>query len=295
MKALEKKILLSINNIQPNLRVINLYQCPSGFDTGFRRLYAHYFLYVHKGMGVITIDNKAFYTLPGDLYFCPPGVPNRIVADVTDPFLLTGIDFDFTHNHQNTKLLLPIQAEAFNPSFLTETVSFKDFEGFPSRLSLHDNNSIREIILDMIRQFNTQKKYWENYTSALLHTFIIAVLQCVTLKDIGVNCHRRADELIGYLSKNYMQDLSNRQVARLFHYNSDYISKIVYSYTGLTLKQYIINLRIRAALNLLLNNDTQIKDIALQVGYSNIHYFTRVFKMKTGFSPVYFRRHMYII
>ena len=150
------QITLSVNEIQPHLRIINLYQCTSGFDTGFRRLYDYYFLYVHSGKGVITIGENVYVTLPGDLFFCPPGIRNRILADNTEPFLLSGIEFDFTRNHQDNKLMIPIQEDVFNSSYITETVCFRDFDGFPEKISPGNNNHIHQQILDMIHQFHQQ-------------------------------------------------------------------------------------------------------------------------------------------
>jgi len=56
-------------------------------------------------------------------------------------------------------------------------------------------------------------------------------------------------------------------------------------HTGMTIHQYVIQLRIKKALNLILNTDKSICDISLEVGYEDIHYFSRLFKKKTGYTP----------
>lgn len=287
---MDKNIRLKIEDIHPNLRVINLYQCAQGFNSGFRKLYDHYFLYVHKGKGGVIIGESAFDSVSGDLYYCPPGTPNAIIADKSDPFLLSGIGFDFTLNHVSDKLLYPIQADAFNPSLVTEYVSFDNFTGFPDRIGPYGDESIRELILKMIYHFNTRKKYWELFSNALLQAFIIAVVQRIEQSESGIGSLGKADKIIEYLSNNYMHELTNNELSRIFHYHPDYISKVVLSHTGMTLKQYVIDLRIRSALNSLAYSDMSIKDIAAMAGYDNVHYFTRIFKNKTGFPPGYFRK-----
>lgn len=87
-----------------------------------------------------------------------------------------------------------------------------------------------------------------------------------------------------------MRGLTNKELSREFHYHPDHISKVVLEHTGMTLKQYVIDLRIRAALNLLVYSDMSIKSIAAASGYDNVHYFTRIFKNKTGFPPGYLRQ-----
>ncbi len=287
---LEKNVRLKIDDIRPNLRAINLYQCAPGFDSGFRILYNPYFLYVHKGKGRIILGERSFDSVSGDLYYCPPGTPNAILADTSDPFLLSGIDFDFTLNHVAKKLMYPIRAEAFNPSLVTEYAEFIDFGGFPDRLALYGEESIHELVYKMVYHFNTRKKYWALYSNALLQTFIIAVVQRIEQDGSGTGNPGKADKIIEYLSQNFMHELTNEKLSQIFHYHPDYISKVVLSYTGMTLKQYVIDLRIRSALSSLVYSDLSIKDIAAMTGYDNVHYFTRIFKDKTGFPPGYFRK-----
>jgi AraC-like DNA-binding protein len=61
--------------------------------------------------------------------------------------------------------------------------------------------------------------------------------------------------------------ITNQTIAERFHYHPDHINRIVLSYTGMTLKQYIINLRIRRAVDLLINTDADISSIASSIGY----------------------------
>lgn len=292
MEQIKKSKNISIKDIHPNLRIINLYPCKSGFHSGSRKLYDHYFLYVHKGKGSIAIRNHEYAAVSGDLFYCPPGVPNYIKADDADPFLLTGINFDFTKNHLDNKLLYSIQAELFNPAHVTEHVKFTDFEGFPDKISLPDDTTIRQLIYKMIQQFDEQKRFWDLAASGMLQTIIIIVVQKVTQNNAGVGGSCKGDEIIRFLTENYMHPLTNEQIAQRFHYHPDYINRIIFSYTGMTLKQYIIDLRIRSAINLLMHSDADISEIASSTGYENVYYFSRIFKKKTGYAPSCFRQHI---
>lgn len=295
MKGMHKNIQLSIQEIHPNLRFINLYSCKPGFYSGERMLYDHYFLYVHKGKGIILIGYNEYSAVTGDLFYCPPGVVNSIRADIDDPFLLTGINFDFTQNHRNNRLLYPIQKELFEPDYVTEHVQFTDFEGFPDKINLARDTSIRELIYNMLKQYKEQKRFWELSTAGMLQTFIANVMQHVIQKSGGGQEGCRGDEIIKFLTQNYMRNITNQDIARCFHYHPDHINRIVYSYTGMTLKQYIIDLRIRAAIDLLLHTDLDISEIASEVGYENVYYFSRIFKKKTGYAPSCFRQYIKLL
>jgi len=287
---MQNEITLSIENIHPFVRYVNLLQCKPGFNTGFRKLYNYYFLYVHKGKGMFTMEDRSFDAVAGDLFFCRPGVPNAIAADNKDPFLLTGVDFDFTCNNCHKKNIYPVQADLFEPAHITELVGFTDFEGFPDKISLADDNHIRTKLCDMADKYNLKKSHWNQYINGIFLSVIILVAQRIEQQSYGMQNTYKGDDIIQFLTENYMNTLSNTQIAARFHYHHDYISKIVYAYTGMTLKQYIIDLRIKAALDLLIHSDIDIANIACACGYDNLQYFYRVFKSKVGISPGYFRR-----
>lgn len=61
------------------------------------------------------------------------------------------------------------------------------------------------------------------------------------------------------------------------------------NYTGLSPRQYCLQLKIMRAKGLLLSTDLSIKEISFQLGFESIHYFSRMFKLKTGVSPSDFR------
>ncbi|SHF33015.1 transcriptional regulator, AraC family [Mariniphaga anaerophila] len=61
------------------------------------------------------------------------------------------------------------------------------------------------------------------------------------------------------------------------------------NYTGLSPRQYCLQLKIIRAKELLLSTDLSVKEISYELGFESIHYFSRVFKQKTGKSPSDFR------
>ena len=55
-------------------------------------------------------------------------------------------------------------------------------------------------------------------------------------------------------------------------------------------KEYIINLRIERASELLISTDSSVSYISAVCGYTDEFYFSRIFKKKTGYSPLMYRR-----
>lgn len=67
--------------------------------------------------------------------------------------------------------------------------------------------------------------------------------------------------------------------------------KIFKEYTGFAPSQYIQEVRITMAKELLTNTSKSIKEIAIELGYENKDYFFTVFKKVTGNTPITYRRH----
>jgi AraC-like DNA-binding protein len=71
--------------------------------------------------------------------------------------------------------------------------------------------------------------------------------------------------------------------------SSVYISKVFKDQTGESPINYLINLRLEKAKNLLVSTESPIKSIAQAVGYKDAYYFSKLFKKYCGHSPCKFR------
>nr|WP_243145844.1 AraC family transcriptional regulator [Clostridium chromiireducens] len=71
--------------------------------------------------------------------------------------------------------------------------------------------------------------------------------------------------------------------------SSVYISKVFKEKTGESPINYLINLRLEKAKDLLISTESPIKSIAQSVGYSDAYYFSKLFKKYYGHSPYKYR------
>ena len=92
-----------------------------------------------------------------------------------------------------------------------------------------------------------------------------------------------------YIQENYHKDLSLDEVSRQMDLSPYYFSKLFKDEAGCNFVEYVTNLRIRKAKELLVGNDKSMKEICGAVGYSDPNYFSRIFKKNTGMTPTEFR------
>ena len=95
--------------------------------------------------------------------------------------------------------------------------------------------------------------------------------------------------IIDYFENNYMNNISLDDISKNMYISPVYISKTFKEKTGESPINYLINLRLEKAKNLLLTTEAPIKVIAHSVGYSDAYYFSKLFKKYYEYSPHKFR------
>jgi AraC-like DNA-binding protein len=96
-------------------------------------------------------------------------------------------------------------------------------------------------------------------------------------------------DIIDYIQTNLSGDLSIEHIATEFGYNPRYLSHLFTQLCGIPLKQFILNQKVDAANFMLSDNNTSITDIALKLGFSDVHNFSRTYKKLTGMTPSEYR------
>ncbi len=94
-----------------------------------------------------------------------------------------------------------------------------------------------------------------------------------------------------YINQHYMDaDLSLNEVAGQVNLSPSHFSTVFSQETGQTFKEYLTEVRIRRAKELLRSTTLKSFEISYQIGYSDPHYFSYVFRKHTGMSPKEYRQ-----
>lgn len=97
-------------------------------------------------------------------------------------------------------------------------------------------------------------------------------------------------KIIAYIETDVSTDLSLKTFAKYLNVNASYLSTLFSKEVGIPLSEYVNKTRIFHSKKLLLGTDWPIKNIAEQCGFSDTHYFTRVFKNFEGTTPNAYRK-----
>jgi len=113
------------------------------------------------------------------------------------------------------------------------------------------------------------------------------------IRDIRLYKSQEISEVIEkalqFINENYSRELTLDEVARAVNISYHYFSKLFKEETQQNFSDYITEVRMRHAKELLKNATLRIKDVAYQVGYQDPNYFTKIFKKVFGLTPSEYR------
>jgi AraC-like DNA-binding protein len=87
-----------------------------------------------------------------------------------------------------------------------------------------------------------------------------------------------------YIRALYMQDLQVEEIAKNLNLDSRYLSRIFKEKTGISIKEYMIEVRMEEACQRL-KAGASVSSTALFCGYTDAFNFSKMFKRKYGCSP----------
>ncbi len=119
----------------------------------------------------------------------------------------------------------------------------------------------------------------------ILETLILQIssdLESDSLSPVG-------SRISAYLSRHYSEKISLEDVSRELYFSAAYCESEFKKYMGKSIIQHLIDLRIEEAKKLLADTSMSCSGIAAVVGFDDANYFSRIFKKRTGYSPLRYR------
>lgn len=101
---------------------------------------------------------------------------------------------------------------------------------------------------------------------------------------------KTADAIVDYLNVHYVDEITVESIADVLGFNVIYLNRIFKKHHQVPILQYLINLRIEKAKQMMLEHpDLPVAIVGRNVGYNDPHYFSRAFKKITGLPPTEWR------
>lgn len=217
-------------------------------------------LYTIEGTETYIFKNTVISTEPGSVLYIPKGESYQIT--------LSG----------EKSVVIAVDFELFGQ--LTE----------PFLINFSEINAIRKCFFDM-------EDRWEKHANAYLLECKALFYKSVTILSKQAFSASTAfssdlmEKAVQYLQANYLKhDFRIEDISSVTGISRRYFEILFKSEYQTTPKSYILSLKIEKAKELLLSEKIMIKDVAYMLGYGDIYHFSKLFKLKTGYTPSEYRQ-----
>jgi AraC-like DNA-binding protein/quercetin dioxygenase-like cupin family protein len=214
----------------------------------------------------------------GDLVLLGPGLPHTWSSNETGKQDASAVVIQFSEDFVSNFLSLPefkrvgdLLASASGGLVFNHEHLHGELEQLPTLAGVEKITSL----FNILQKLSTQKgiRLSSEYFSAVK----------------GEENENRINKVCQYIQKNASQAITLEHTAALIHLSPSAFCKFFKRATGKTFSDYVNDIRVGNACQLLTESDKAVGDIAYETGFESLTYFNRVFLKKKKVTPRNFR------
>lgn len=269
---------------------IAYYKLPSEYK-GLGEAHAPWELvYCDQGKVLIQADNKKFILPSGSIVFHKPYEYHDVWP------------FDGT------------QSSIIVIGFYTSSESMSFFNKQVLQLDTQEKNYLRTIATEAdaaYKYFENEPPYYKlqlrddapcgavQYISQLFSCFLILILRRIITSDLNYknytsNASNRKIEIVSkvneYLNVHLPEKIQLKDIAKELNISTSLLKQVYKQITGTTVMKQYSSLRISLAKSYIRKSKMTFTQIAAELGYDNLYYFSNQFREKTGMTPTEYAR-----
>lgn len=252
---------------------------------------SYYILYVKTGVCRISLeDGRLFRLRSDDIFFFPPKTTYTVQYECTPKNFFFGVWFDMIPN-DNKALFAALTGQGKSDVSIVP-YHFTDRELF-NRVAKIKPLAQTNRIFDRIYRENEKKQAFCREIMALhLHTVLLSLLREEdTVCEVMIG--DAADRIIRYVHEHVHEKLTNESVAEALTYHPNYINNVIKQATSMTFHQYVVDVKLHVAMDLLLNTQDSVTDIAQSLSFCTSSHFGKLFFKTARCTPSQFRKRYY--
>ena len=249
--------------------------------------------YVYEGEGINTCNDITTTLRAGDFMLIKPGTAHSIITPKHTGNSLARICNCLIRRSYFDNLINRFHSRKYmNGYILSELLS----QSNPLCVILHDDNAfnIKHLMWLIAHEYN----HFTAGSSTLIENSLDSLLICITRLyeysygslSTPVSQHEVIDELIKYMTANFSNDLSLDFLAQHVHLSREYLSRYFKKQTGKNISEFLTEIRISRAKEMLSTNTFTVEYISEYCGYGCLRTFEKAFKKVTGITASDYRK-----
>ncbi|MGD8782197.1 MAG: AraC family transcriptional regulator [Ignavibacteria bacterium] len=166
---------------------------------------------------------------------------------------------------------------------------------------LHENNPVIEVGLDetlinlyhqILSLIESEKTGFREIISTLTYQIIAQVNAIQNSKRFaGKEIEITIQKAKAYIIDNIDSNIKFKKLAHELGIGYSWFRHMFRHYTGLAPTQYLLQMKLNKAKELVIGTSLSIKQISVMLGFESQYYFSKIFKKKVGMSPIQLRNY----
>lgn len=159
------------------------------------------------------------------------------------------------------------------------------FSGQPGVIKIVDNVRIMRTVQRILVELDDKVLGYQPMVIMLYAELLILIKRHIRDNYLCQHPNATLRQSVAYIRAHYQEDMAMSYVAQLCGVSPRYLRSIFAKHLGKSPLQYLNELRIANAAELISNTDLSIKEVCFRCGFHSPQYFSRIFKQITGRSP----------
>lgn len=268
----------------------------------FKQIQMHYhdfieIAYVCNGKGIHILGDKRYEVSKGDLYIINFDTPHSFFPlDMKNSGNLIVFNCIFLPEFIES---LNIQSNIFKEIvniFLYKSIYSAELEYSPDLKIADDSiNDINSLFERMYTEYSLKSDNYVDLLKIYLCELLLKIHRIYKTHgylNSGKNNYCRQQliyDAINFLRENHSSKLNLKEISHYFFMSKSYFSLMFKKATGMSVIEYVQNLRIEKACRMLVESDEKVTNIAESIGYTDYGFFNRTFKKITGLTAQEYR------
>lgn len=245
--------------------------------------------FCHTDSGVLEIEDQHLNYRAGDITCLPRHVPHTTYSDPGTESLWSYIFVDPEELFSNI----------FHDSLRNLEAPTLDTSSYQFIMNKEAYPKIYFLVTSIIEEIKEQKADYQSSVKGLLLSLYVELLRIQYTNSRSIPSKESKQDAVNilvisnaleFIHKNYMQQITIEQLARLCHLGETHFRRMFHSIMGAAPLDFLNSTRIDEACKLLRSTEDSILAISEQVGFHSISSFNRCFTKLMGSSPRAWRK-----
>lgn len=227
-----------------------------------KRRHHHTLALATAGRARYLCNNQPLEVQAGTLLLFPPGLQRSAEADAVDPWSFYSVAFVLKASHPTARQTLA---------------------NLPLQVPVRDPAEAESLFSELIHLWTAAAPGYLLLCRSVLERLLFLTIR--SQQRERVPHQRRLEQVAARLQSQYTCTFRSEELAEMAHLSESRFRVLFKQMTGCSVVQYQNRIRINRARGLLLSGEYTVTRVAELVGFSDVYYFSRLFKQMTGVNP----------